>query len=287
MPQRRIRLVALDIDGTLLTVGNDVAPEVLEAAARALAAGSRAVLLTGRSRASSICVAEQFPEGWVVGLGSYDGARCEWLPSGELIREVRMEPEVARETVDIMCDYRMGPALFPGEERGGPVFGLQRQPPPDAWQALNLGRMRLLDEPEVAAMLAEGIVTVSALGTHEVAQACYEELAQRVGDRAAVIVTLSERYGGHFAQVAGKGATKADALRLFAERLGVPLAETLAVGDWMNDLPMIELAGVGVAMAEAPEDVRGAADWVTDGVHEHGVARALERFVLGGADTTA
>jgi Cof subfamily protein (haloacid dehalogenase superfamily) len=277
---QRIRLLALDIDGTLLTTGNVLSPAVVSAAREALDRGCRAVLLTGRSLASTTPVAAQFPDGFVVGLGTYDGARLEWYPSGEVLRDVRLEPEVAARTLEIMYRYGLGPSVFPGDANGGPVYGSLEHPPPEMWQGLNLDRMRLLDEPEMLAALAERVVTISALADHDTAFACYEELRETLGQNASVIITLSERYGGHFAQVAGPLATKAAALVCLAERLDVPLGEILAMGDWMNDRAMLELAGVGVAMAGSPDDVLAAADWVTGSVADDGAARAIERFVL-------
>jgi Cof subfamily protein (haloacid dehalogenase superfamily) len=277
---QRIRLLALDIDGTLLTTGNDLSPGVVSAAREALDQGCHAVLLTGRSLASTTPVAAQFPDGFVVGLGTYDGGRVEWYPSGEVLRDVRLEPDVAASTLRVMYRHGLGPSVFPGEADGGPVFGSLEHPPPEMWQGLNRDRMRLLSESEMLAALTERVVTISALADHDTAFACYEELCEALGESASVIITLSERYGGHFAQVAGPLATKAAALVCFAERLGVPLGEILAIGDWMNDLAMFEVAGVGVAMAGSPEDVLAAADWVTGSVAEDGAARAIERFVL-------
>jgi Cof subfamily protein (haloacid dehalogenase superfamily) len=280
LSDRPIRLLALDIDGTLLTTGREVSPVVIEAVRRALARGCHAMLLTGRSRGSTLPIASQFPEGSVLGLGTFDGARLERYPHGEILRDVRLDPETAAEVLAIMCRYGLGPALFPSEADGDIVYTLLESPPPARWQGLNSERTRTLAAEDVPAILQAGVTTLSAFAPREVAYACDEELRHAVGERASVIVTLSELYGGYFAQVAGLGATKADALRFFTEHLAIPLAETLAIGDWLNDRAMIEMAGVGVAMAEAPEEVRAAADWVTAGVREDGVARAIERFVL-------
>jgi Cof subfamily protein (haloacid dehalogenase superfamily) len=74
-------------------------------------------------------------------------------------------------------------------------------------------------------------------------------------------------------------ASKGRALRFVADHLGVPVEATLACGDMTNDLPMVEAAGLGVAMAHATEAVRAAADYITQEGTE-GVAEAIEKFVL-------
>ena len=73
---------------------------------------------------------------------------------------------------------------------------------------------------------------------------------------------------------------KGTGLRILAERLGVEPAHIMAVGDQLNDLPMIRYAGLGVAMGNASDTVRQAAAWVTGNNREDGAAKAIERFCL-------
>jgi hydroxymethylpyrimidine pyrophosphatase-like HAD family hydrolase len=76
------------------------------------------------------------------------------------------------------------------------------------------------------------------------------------------------------------GASKGAALLALAERLGIPAAETFAIGDGLNDISMLKVAGVSVAMAGAPPIVRAAAQFVTSSNDEEGFARALAIHVL-------
>ena len=73
-------------------------------------------------------------------------------------------------------------------------------------------------------------------------------------------------------------AHKGVALRQLAEYLGVPMSATMAVGDGLNDLTMLREAGIGVAMANACDEAKAAADVITESCDEDGVARAIERF---------
>ena len=77
-----------------------------------------------------------------------------------------------------------------------------------------------------------------------------------------------------------KGVTKAYGISLLAKDLGLEPAEIMAIGDEENDLPMIEYAGMGVAMANAVPFVKEAANYVTSSNLEHGVAKVIEKFVL-------
>jgi hydroxymethylpyrimidine pyrophosphatase-like HAD family hydrolase len=76
------------------------------------------------------------------------------------------------------------------------------------------------------------------------------------------------------------GVSKGAALARLAADLGVPLAETLAIGDGSNDVSMLRVAGLGVAMGHATPSVRLAADVVTASNGEDGAAQAIERYVL-------
>jgi len=76
------------------------------------------------------------------------------------------------------------------------------------------------------------------------------------------------------------GISKANALEKVCERIGITMDNVMAVGDSLNDIAMIESAGIGVAMGNAQETVKKAADWVTNTNNEDGVAKAILQFVL-------
>lgn len=81
-----------------------------------------------------------------------------------------------------------------------------------------------------------------------------------------------------FMEVTPKGINKGNALETLADKLGIPLSETVAVGDSVNDLAMIERAGIGVAMGNASEQVKQAADFVTKTNDEDGISYFLDQF---------
>jgi hydroxymethylpyrimidine pyrophosphatase-like HAD family hydrolase len=77
------------------------------------------------------------------------------------------------------------------------------------------------------------------------------------------------------------GVNKGSGVRWLSRRLGIPLAQTMAIGDQYNDLEMIQAVGHGVAMAGAPDAVQAAARYVAPPVDEDGAARMIERLILG------
>ena len=81
-------------------------------------------------------------------------------------------------------------------------------------------------------------------------------------------------------EVTTKHVSKEQALYEIAQHYQVPLEQVMTIGDNFNDLPMLRLAGLGVAMGNAPEAVKTEAKAVTKSNNEHGVTEAVEKYVL-------
>ena len=117
---------------------------------------------------------------------------------------------------------------------------------------------------------------ILVLPTEAETDATVAAIEARFGD--AVYATKSHP---NFAEVINPQVNKGVALAAVAAHLGVAQAETMAVGDGMNDLPMLQWAGLGVAMGQAYPQVRAAADVVTASLADDGLAQAIERYILG------
>ena len=121
------------------------------------------------------------------------------------------------------------------------------------------------------------VTKVVAIGEGHHSLDVMEEARAEFEGRAEV--TLSHP---RFLEFLAAGVSKGAAIRRLARRHGVPLAQTLAVGDQYNDLEMISEVGHGVAMAGAPAAVRAAARYVAPPVEEEGAAQMIERIALAG-----
>lgn len=126
---------------------------------------------------------------------------------------------------------------------------------------------RLADQPPTKILLVDEPAVIDELLRRD--QAAY-------GDELYVTRSLPE-YVEYLSRQASKGA----ALRVVREYLGLPREQVMACGDMLNDIPLLEEAGIAVAMAHSLEEVRAAADYVTAPGLE-GVAEAIEKWVLGG-----
>lgn len=103
----------------------------------------------------------------------------------------------------------------------------------------------------------------------------YEEVIEALSDEYEFLV-----HGGFVMEVVPKGFSKATAMAEICDRLGVNPQNTYAFGDSANDIEMLEFAGTGIAMGNGTDVAKEHADYVTDGLHEDGIYKALKHFAL-------
>lgn len=117
----------------------------------------------------------------------------------------------------------------------------------------------------------DGITAVVALGSVQQIASAVEDIQESVGDHAQVAMFPVKRQAGSWGMVVrGAGGTKGTALGWIANHYGMTIEETVAVGDWLNDVPMLRAAGRSFAMGQAPDDVKNAATDVLTETSETG-----------------
>ena len=126
--------------------------------------------------------------------------------------------------------------------------------------------------------------TDMSYGTYEEASEHFDKFYAYVEDRTkmdafmqefAELLDIVDRHKGFF-ELMPKGCSKASAMEYVAEYLGIPMSETVAIGDGANDIPMLECANYAVVMGNAPDDVKNLADFVTTDVDKDGIENALK-----------
>jgi Cof subfamily protein (haloacid dehalogenase superfamily) len=261
----RTRLVASDLDGTLLRPDETVSDRTRAALAAARVAGITVVLVSGRPPRSLGPIAER------IGVGGTaicaNGAVVWDLDSGTMVDHTPLAADLATRLVHDLRQAIPG-ALFAVElERG---YGREA-----GWSD---GRV-LIPSPE--ALEADALELITGPVTKLLARhptMAFAEVARRaraaVGDDA--VVTWA---GLRLVEISAAGVTKASALERLCRRLGIAPSEVVAVGDMPNDLAMLDWAGTGVAVANAAQEVLDAADEVTAANTEDGVALVLERIL--------
>lgn len=272
-PDPPIRLVATDLDGTLVGADLVIRPRVAAAVAAAQARGVVVVIATGRMYRSTLRFARALD--LHAPLVCYQGAYIREMPIGDgppppPIRHVTLAAGVAREAVCWSREHGLDPHVNMDDrlvmERGDEG-------------AADYERLSGIDAefvPDLIAALGRPVTKVLAVGPPGVPERVLAAGRDAFMGLAEVTVSHPE-----YLEFTAPGVNKGQALRWLAHRLRVPMAATMAVGDQYNDLEMLAAAGHGVAMAGAPAEVRAAARHVTASVADEGFAAALEALVLG------
>ncbi len=267
------KLLVVDIDGTLIGGDKNISPENKAALTEARHRGVQVCLSSGRARKACLSFVNQ------LSLNSYhiffDGAL---VSTPNLEQEVYVKPigeAVARQMVQSAHSLGMDLELYTVDgyfaeretwstEAHRQFFGLE--PTVSGFDGL-LGQERI-------------IKGLTAITTPE-EEAKVEGFCRQLGDSLHFSQARTPAYPGvTFINILAPETSKGKALEALASYLGVSLAEVIAVGDGTNDVPLLSLAGLAIAMGNALSEVKAVADYVTLDVDHSGLAAAIRKFVL-------
>jgi len=264
----RIRLLAIDLDGTLVNDRLEMDPRDVAAVKAATAAGVTVVLATGRMFKSSLRYAE--PLGLTGPIINYQGAVVREIASGDVWYRCELTVPMQQRVLALAepMDWHVNAYV---DER---VYTARARPEADLY-----ARIAMVPY-EVVGPLSKWLrqdSTKMVLVDMDPADvpARMAELSARMGDVARVTRSLD-----WFVEVVNPEVSKSRALAMVANRLGVAREEVCAIGDNTNDEDMVSWAGFGVAMGQAPEALKVVAKYVTGRIGEAGVAQVIERFVI-------
>jgi Cof subfamily protein (haloacid dehalogenase superfamily) len=267
-----IKLVAIDLDGTLLTSEKEISTRNKEVLAQAKVAGVKVVLCTGRPLAAI--------EGYLETLGlcddgdysiTFNGGLVQKNDTGEIIEKNLMPLE------DIHILHELAKTLNVPLDILSDGTVLQLPVSEDHISLYSQLNNLLTFEPvELAQMTTDRIYNKAVVAIdEEYLDEQIKKIPSEFYERYEVIKTRS-----NLLEFMPKGITKAYGISLLAKDLGIEQEEIMTIGDEENDLPMIEYAGLGVAMENAVASVKALADVITDTNDNDGVAKAVEKFVL-------
>jgi Cof subfamily protein (haloacid dehalogenase superfamily) len=281
-PELPIRLLALDIDGTL--VGDDLVlrDRTRDAIRAAVRRGVSVSLVTGRMASSAWAFAETL--GLRDPIVAYQGALIRAMPEpgarsrrrgepplGRLLRHRPLPAAVARDAIRWCLTNDLDPHVNHLERL---VIRADDQRADDYSTFLG-ARAELV--PDLLASIVAPVTKVIAIGEVGIPAAALERARSDFAGDAEV--TLSHP---RFLEFVAPGISKGRAVRWLARRARVPPSQVLAIGDQVNDLEMIAWSGHGAAMPTAPDDVRHAARYVAPPLADEGAAQLIEGLVLAG-----
>ena len=253
-----MRIAFFDIDGTLAT-GTQVPRSAAEALKRMRAAGDLVFICTGRARAYVEANFGDYADGFVCNNG-----RMAFMGDRTLVDAALSADQVTR-IIAALDGVGAGYAFF---EVHDAYYGGPEKYRATAEGVLKLGHLPRVEDP--------GRIHAYNFDIY------FDDADHRMRATAALgDECLVNPHGPHpSADVTVIGADKGDAVRGVAAALGVDIADTYAFGDGINDLSMIRAAGHGVAMGNAVDEVKAAAEYVTADIDKDGVALGLAHFGL-------
>ena len=266
--RKQVRLVAFDVDGTL--VGRDlrIAARVRDAIGRMRDAGTQGCLVTGRMYRATLPFAREL--GLDTPIVCYQGAAIIDPATDDILSHAALANPLVIELVSVAERDGVHLQLYRNDE----YYCESRNRFSDLYASL------AMVEPVVVASLREAFAyspaTKAVVVADERDAARYAtKLETLFAGRANVTRSLPQ-----FVEVLDPSVDKGAALRFVARHLGIAMEETVAIGDSWNDAPLLSAAGFGIAMGSSPPELRAVADTVVADVAGDGVAEAIDKYVL-------
>ena len=264
----RYKLLALDIDGTLTNSQKKITPRTKAALMAAQKKGVRLILASGRPSAGVKPLAQELEMDKYGGfILSYNGAQVIDLQNNRTVYEKTLDPEVIPVIENLAHRYGVGVLTYVDgcvvtETPDDPYIQLEAKINGLPLKAVD-GFSEAVTEKEPKCLMT---------GDGEYMGRIEPEIASAL---KGLSVYRSESY---FLEIMPSNIDKAKSLERLCAYAGASREELAACGDGYNDIPMIEYAGLGIAMANAKDPVKGAADVVTLSNDEDGVAAAISRY---------
>jgi len=282
--QQDYRLVVFDVDGTLLTSGRKIHPRTRKAIAGSLERGVTVTIATGRTFKSAQAIAKGLGLG-PVPLIANNGAFMAEDSSGTVLYHKPLPSPLAFDIIreaqgaGLYAHAFYPDAVFISRKARWDMLRLLLSSARSAPGYLFLGYYLLFLIRVVPDLLS--LVTsrppdkIFVVGPKERLPSFHSKMQRQLGEISAI--TLAAEGSMEFNHPEG---TKGHAVRALAARMGIPMRKVLAVGDGHNDISMLEAAGLGVAMANACDEVKRRAGFVALSNDQLGAAQVLERFIL-------
>lgn len=269
---KQIKLVVVDVDKTLLNNKSELSERNEKAIKAALAKGVKVMLATGKGYGSCRDLIQQ------LGLdmpGIFTQGLTIYAPNGTLRHEKTLDVNVARRVITF------------AEDRGYAIVGyaqgrlLARNSNPyidelhTKWKDVKpeyVGPLQnILDRVSL-----NKLVAISSGDARKIKALRWQLNAQLNGSARLMMAGVD-----HHLEILPPGASKGNALKALLKELKIDPGEVIAIGDGENDIEMIELVGIGVAVGNASQELKDVANEITLTNEEHGVAKIIEKYIIG------
>lgn len=269
-----IKLLAIDMDGTLLNSDKKIPKDNITAIQKAVEKGVQVVICTGRAQSG---VEPYFAELGLSGEDDYailnNGCSVHKTSDWSLVDYAKLTSDELVFQTDLVKKYSDIQLVWTSEDK---ILVADEEPSDlvvyDAGLVFatpqTMATKEAIDDNTL-------IFQAMFMGEKPVLDIFQKEAEEILAERFSVVRSQS-----YIFEAMPKGVTKASALKKLAEKLGVDSSEIMALGDAENDLEMLTYAGLGVAMGNASDEIKSLCKAVTASNNDAGVARAIEKFIL-------
>lgn len=273
------KLIAIDIDGTLLDASGRVTQAVRAAVANAAAAGVTVVLASGRRYRSTAPIAVDIEAAPLVIV--QHGALIKRTHDASTVHSALINMPLALEAAEFMLAEKLEPMIgVDGFSEGLDFYvhgGKPRHSSTLGFTDRSKGLWKTVRNP--AQIPYRGATAVFATGEKDALVKSHKRLAEHFADVLSYHLLKSPQYDFWFLEAISPNGGKGRALLALARRLDIQPENTAAIGDDVNDLDMFAAAGTAVAMGNAVEEVKKAADFTVAPNTENGAAQAIEKLL--------
>ncbi|MDO5036189.1 MAG: Cof-type HAD-IIB family hydrolase [Porphyromonas sp.] len=268
----KYKIIAFDLDGTLVDDNKELLPSTLSSVMEIQRMGIKVVLATGRPTYGSKVLAQklQLPEygGYVI---SYNGGKITSCADGHILARHTIPLELIPQVKKIVDEERMVLLTY----RRNEIITEQPDHPLVQTESWVNGGMPITGVEDLVADVTKEPFKMAVLGEAEEVRSIKAKLEQRFGGALNFFISHE-----NFLEIAPYKVDKGSALDFLLRDLEIKHEELIAVGDNYNDLGMLEIAGLGVAMANASEAIKRTADYVTTSNTTNGIQRLINKFIL-------
>lgn len=264
------KLVVLDIDGTLVTNDKKVTEKTKEYIKKASEMGVKFVIASGRAPIGIMPVAKEIGLEKIGGyILAFNGGTCINCETNEVLYENFIEKKFVNEVYDFAMKKNIPLMTYKNDE----LFT-----PNDMTEYIDLeariNNFKVIKTKDFVSEINFDVPKFIMTDKKEIISSVKDEVSEKFSDFE---VFTSEPF---FLEICPKGIHKATGIKDIIEILGIKQEEVIAMGDGLNDLTMIEFAGLGVAMGNAQQPVKDAADYITLTNDEEGVCKVIEEFIF-------
>ncbi len=263
------KMIALDLDGTLLTAEKTILPETKKALIDIQKKGVKVVLSSGRPVPGMEFIAEQLElhkyGGYIL---SFNGGQIVDCKTNKVIAETSINVNDAHRVYDLSIIHNTNIITYIDNKVYGEFF--------DEYVEVEttINKMEFVEVDNLLDAITKPVPKFIMLQDGDYVEKIIPLVAEELEDKFTV--TRSEPY---FLEVMPKGIDKGSSLEKLAQMEGIKQEEVIACGDSYNDITMVEYAGLGVAMDNAKQEVKDASDYVTLSNEDNGIANVIEKFI--------